>query len=151
MATQIRRLVQGQYYLLERLTQASPEEWTPLACLTTKSFKSPTKTIDVTSDCGPDQLAALANQTIDIAGFVDYDSSDSESGQTLYDLQQDPQNAESPAYSWRIYPATSQAGDQSLTFDANISNFQEDFNTDTPVSFSATLGVQGTVTQTIIT
>lgn len=150
MAVQSRRLQQGQYYILSRLSVASPETWVPLACLTTKSFKSPTKTIDVTSDCGPDQLAALANQTIDIAGFVDYDSSDSESGQSLYELQQDPQNQSSPAYSWKLYPATSQAGDQSLTFDANISNFQEDFNTDNPVSFSATLGVQGVVTQEIL-
>lgn len=150
MAVQSRRLQQGQYYILSRRESASPDVWIPIACLTTKSFKSPTKTIDVTSDCGPDQLAALANQTVDIAGFVDYDSSDSESGQNLYELQQDTQNQSSPAYHWRIYPGDAITGDQSLEFDANISNFQEDFNTDTPVSFSATLGVQGTVTQEIL-
>ena len=147
---QSRRIVSGQYYILSRLVSASPDTYTPIACLTTKSLKSPTKTIDITSDCGPDQLAGTANPTIDIAGFVDYDSTDSESGQDLFSLQQASQNNESPAYSWKLEPESPIAGDQSLTFDANISNFQEDFNTDNPVSFSATLGVQGFIAQDII-
>jgi hypothetical protein len=143
---QTRRLAVGSYYILSRLTTASPEEWTVIACLTSKSFKSPTKVIDVTSDCGPDTLAGFAAQTVDVAGFCDFDSSDSESGGELYNLQQAPTNSLSPAYTWKIEPETPIAGDYTLTFDGNISNYQWDANTDNPVSFTATLGVQGTVT-----
>ena len=146
---QSRRLVTGQYYILYRQTAASPVEWTPLACLTSKSFKSPTKVIDITSDCGPDTLAGFAAQTVDIAGFVDYDSTDSESGTELYQLQQDVQNQMSPAYTWKIEPEAPLTGDSTFTFDANISNYQQDFNTDTPVGFTATFGVQGVVALTI--
>lgn len=147
---QSRRIVSGQYYILSRLTSASPETWVVVACLTQKSLKLPTKTIDITSDCGPDQLAGTASATIDIAGFVDYDSSDSESGQDFIELMQDSQNNESPAYSWKLEPETPVTGDQSFTFDANISNYQQNFNTDNPVDFTATLGVQGIINQDII-
>ncbi len=140
---QSRRLVTGQYYILWRQTTASPVEWTAIACLTSKSLKSPTKVIDLTSDCGPDTLAGFANQSLDIAGFVDYDVSDSESGNELYDLQQATTNQESPAYTWKIEPETPASGDATWNFDANISNWQEDWATDTPNSFTATLGIQG--------
>lgn len=133
----------GQYYVLSYQSQASPVEWKVVACLTQKSFKSAVATIDATSDCGPDQIGGTTTQTFSIQGIEDYDPSPAISGTRLYQLQSNAQNQSSPAYTWKLEPASPIEGDTSLLFNAFISNYQQDYNTDNPITFSADLGIQG--------
>lgn len=143
------RIEQGQYYILSYQSNDSPIEWTPLACLTQKSFTSAVNAINVTSDCGPSSIGGTTTQTFNIAGFVDYEGAAVISAPNLYDLQIDAQNSRDPAYSWKIEPATPVAKDQTLEFDAFISNFKENWQTDQPVDFTVDLTIQGIAVQTI--
>lgn len=133
----------GQYYILSYQSVASPVAWKVVACLTQKSFKAAVATVDATSDCGPDQIGGTTTQTFSIQGIEDYGNSAIESGSDLYLLQTAAQNQQSPAYTWKLEPATPVVGDTTLLFNAFISNYQNDWNTNQPITFTADLSVQG--------
>lgn len=143
------RIEKGQYFILSYLSGTSPDEWTPVACLTQKTFDSAVAATSVTSDCGPSSIGGTTTQTFNAQGFVDFDSSDSISGPGLYDLQIADQNGLDPAYSWKIEPASPVTGDQSLTFNALINHYNESWQTDQPTSFTCDFTIQGIAAQSI--
>lgn len=138
----------GQYYALSLQTVASPATWEVVACLTTKSFTSALNVIDATSDCGVDSLGGNITQSFSIEGFEDFGDSTIQTGNDLYNLQIVPQNQTSPAYTWKLAAVSPVTGDTILTFNAFISNYQQNYATNDPIGFSATLNIQGTAVLT---
>jgi hypothetical protein len=138
----------GQYYALSLQTVASPVTWEVVACLKTKSFKSALNVIDATSDCGTDSLGGNITQSFSINGFEDFSDSTIQTGNDLYSLQVAAQNQSSPAYTWKLAAVVPQTGDTILTFNAFISNYQQDYATNDPIGFTADLNIQGTAVLT---
>jgi hypothetical protein len=133
----------GQYYVLSRSPQTSPQVFTAVACLTNFKPSVNNKVIDGTSNCGPYFEVGFPNNTVPIQGFVDFGSTSISGagllaaalGQTVYD--------------WKIEPVTPVTGDQTLTFSGALSTYDETFATDAFVQFSGTIQVQSTITQTV--
>jgi hypothetical protein len=135
----------GQYYVLSRSAQTSPQNFIAVGCLTNFKPSINNKVIDGTSNCGPYFGAGFANNTVPIQGFVDYGST-GVSGAGLMAAA-----IAGTVYDWRIEPADTPAtGDVQLDFSGALSTYDETFATDTFVQFSGTIQVQTTFVQTIL-
>lgn len=133
----------GQYYTLEIGDAASPENFTPIACITDIEPNVATKVIDGTSFCGPDYAPGFPNTTLALKGFEEY-SGTNESGTTLFTLQQNK-----TIFDFRLVPVDAAvSGDVSYAGQGFISAWKQTYQVDTFIGFDVTIQGKGTLTQT---
>ena len=135
----------GQYFGLYLETGGSPTGFTLVACLNNKGIKIANKVIDGTSDCGPNYLCGFPDTTVNCKGYENFYDNTVESMNQLRAIA-----IAQTSQVWIIQPiGTPQTGDYSLGFTGFVSNWQEEFNTDTVIDFTMDIQVQGVITPEI--
>ncbi len=113
-----------------------------VVCLTSQSMTRVTNEIDAKSKCGPDKSFGTKEVGIDFEGQVIYSAAASRLGIfELHELWED-----NTVFSWKYGRATPVEGDVVYTGMAFLSKLDETAGQDDVATFSASLGIQGSVT-----
>ena len=127
------------------LDPAGGTSFQTILCLTENSFKIANEIIDAKSKCGPDNLPGTQSFEISCSGMamVDGDATQQDIAE-LYTLA-----ANVTTVGWKMGKVTPASKDVTWTGTGFISNLDITAPQDGPVTFSLTLGVYGSVTQTV--
>jgi hypothetical protein len=120
-------------------------DYDTIVCLTEQQFNRATTEIDAKSKCGPDKLPGAQNIELTFQGQIVYgpDSGNiSESG--LHTLWQN-----STTIGWKLGKASPVTGDVTYSGTGFISRLNSAFAMDSPSTFDGSIGVYGSVTQTV--
>jgi predicted secreted protein len=131
--------------LLLFIDPAGGTAYDTVVCLTRQSLKRTTSTIDAASKCGPNKLPGVQEISVEFEGLQTLDAASgkvSEAG--LHDLW-----ANKTIFSWKYGEATPSTGSVTYTGTGFISDLQNSGEDKSAASFTATLAVQGSITQTI--
>lgn len=116
-----------------------------VVCLTSKSLKRTTSTIDAASQCGPDKLAGTQDISVDFEGQILLDPDTNKiSGAYLHDVWADKRTI-----SWKLSPVTPVDGDVIYTGSAFLSDLSDTYSSTEPSTFSGTLAVKGTISRVV--
>ncbi len=116
-----------------------------LVCLTKQSLKRTTNTIDAASKCGPDNLAGAQSVNVDFEGQNVWGPTVGRiSGGGLHDLW-----AATTTVGWKMGPATPVSGDEIYSGTAFIAELSDDYDLNSPATFSGSLGVKGNITKIV--
>lgn len=120
-------------------------DYDTVVCLTSVDDNNSLNVIDATTFCGPDKQPGQLDFSIDFEGQHLLDPNTGKiSGASLYDLL-----INKTTIGWKISPAIPAEGDIIKTGTGFISDLSNSYTLDNPGVFSASIGVQGTPTQTI--
>lgn len=116
-----------------------------VVCLTNQTWQGTTNTIDATSKCGPDTLPGTQTNSVTFEGQHLYDpATGTISGVDLFPLWQNQ-----TTIGWKIAPASPVTGDEELSGTGFISELSKNYNQTDPATFSGTLSIIGSTTQTV--
>lgn len=116
-----------------------------IVCLTANSKEITNSEIDAASKCGPDKLPGEQTASVTFTGQV---VSNPDSGRVseadLFTLVKDQTR-----FSWKQGPAIPKEGDAIYTGMGFLSSFSDSYDLGSPGTFTGTIGVSGSITQTI--
>lgn len=135
----------GQEYILE-IDPAGGTAYDTVVCLKSFDFNSEDAEIDASSFCGTEILPGTTTETIEFEGIQLFDPATGKvSGADLYATKK-----LKTKIGWRIKPVvTAITGDVTKVGTGYLTNISESYGLDEPITFSATIKVVGTATQTI--
>ena len=119
-------------------------EYDTIVCLTNQTWQGSTNVIDATSKCGPDSLPGTQSNSISFEGQNLFDPVNGYSGADLFVLWKN-----STTIGWKIAPVSPTTGDETLEGTGFISELSKNYNQTDPSTFSGTLSIYGSTTQTI--
>lgn len=120
-------------------------DYSTVVCLTNQTWQGTSNVIDATSKCGPDTLPGTQTNSVTFEGQQLFDPSVGKvSGASLFDLWKN-----STTIGWKISPTDPIDGDEILSGTGWISDLSKNYNQTDPSTFSGTLSIYGSTTQTI--
>jgi len=138
------RKLSGDDYLLF-IDPAGGASYELIVCLTEQQFNRATTEIDAKSKCGPDKLPGTQTIELTFSGQVMLDPS----GSTLSEADLHGLWSSSSTIGWKLGVASPTIGDVSYSGTGFISKLDSSYGMDNPATFSGSIGVYGTATQTI--
>lgn len=131
--------------ILLYLDPAGGTDYSTVVCLTNQTWQGTSNVIDATSKCGPDTLPGTQTNSVTFEGQqLFHPASGTVSGASLFDLWKN-----STTVGWKISPTTPIDGDEILSGTGWISDLSKNYNQTDPSTFSGTLSIYGSTTQTI--
>ena len=116
-----------------------------IVCLTSNSFNAALSEIDSKTKCGPDKAPGTASFEVSFEGQIVYSpDTDRLSAAALYTAL-----TNKTAVGWKMGKASLVTGDVSYSGTAFISKLDQTFPEEGRATFSGSLGIYGTPTQTI--
>lgn len=138
------RKIHGKDILLF-IDPAGGTSYSTIICLTTQSIKRATTIVDSASKCGPDSTPGAKTVGIDFTGQqVATPDSGHISGIDLRALW-----ASSATIGWKMAPAVPAEGDPITEGTGFVATLDDTYDLNNPASFTGSLGVYGTPTETI--
>jgi hypothetical protein len=114
-------------------------------CLTSQSYSRTTDEIDAATKCGPDTQPGKQKQSISFDGQIMLSpNANRMSMSDLHDAWEDKTE-----FTWKYGVASPTTGDITYTGTGFLSKLDETADIDNPSTFSATVGILGSVTKTV--
>jgi len=118
-----------------------------VVCVTNIDFGITNNEVDADSFCGPDKIPGTQEYSSSFDAQILLDPSTGKvSADEIFTLAQNRST-----FSFKIAPAIPASGDIVKTGSAFFSEYSENFSNDGVATFSATLGIKGSVLQTVTT